>query len=137
MDRAAWHTGGHAGVRIEGVSVHAWSEEVAAKVIGPHYAIHFVEGYPRRRDRTRTYDLWAWCSNPSKIAKKVILSITHPESDFDDRPRGRKGKYDYKLHLHLDVMDDLLFHDGRDGGDGPSNRKPRHDSSRTMGGRTC
>jgi hypothetical protein len=25
---------------IEGVPVHAWSEEVAARVIGPHCAIH-------------------------------------------------------------------------------------------------
>jgi hypothetical protein len=108
---------------IEGVPVHAWSEEVAAKVIGPHCAIHYVEGYSRRRDRTRTFNLWAWSFDPSKIAKQVILSITHPDSDFNERQRGRKGKYDYKLHLHLDILEDLSFQDGRGGGNG---RKPRH-----------
>jgi hypothetical protein len=58
-----------------------------------------------------------WSSDPSKIAKKVILSVTHPDSDFDNHLRVRKGKYDYKLHLHLDIMEDLSFQDGR-GGDG-------------------
>jgi hypothetical protein len=39
--------------------VHAWSEAVAAEIIGPTCAIHYVDGYTRRWDRTRTYDLWA------------------------------------------------------------------------------
>ncbi|CAM0146219.1 unnamed protein product, partial [Urochloa decumbens] len=51
-------------LRIEGLPVHAWSEEVAAKIIGQHCAIHYIEGYSRRQERTRTYDLWAWSSNP-------------------------------------------------------------------------
>jgi hypothetical protein len=67
-------------LRIEGVPVHAWSEQVAAQVIAPHCAIHYVEGYSRRQDRTRTYDLWAWCSDPSKIAKRVLLSVTDPDT---------------------------------------------------------
>ncbi|CAO2194966.1 unnamed protein product [Urochloa humidicola] len=121
-------------LRIEGVPVHAWSEAVAAKVIGPTCAIQFVEGYSRRRDRTRTYDLWAWSSNPSKIPKKVILTITDPDREVSgndddvhhrDLPQGRKRGLEYKLHLHLDVVEDLSFHGGP--GSGTGNRKPRRE----------
>nr|XP_034571018.1 uncharacterized protein LOC117835808 [Setaria viridis] len=72
------------------------------------------------QDRTRTYDLWAWCANPSKIPKKVLLTISDPDGEQD----GYKGGYDYKLHIHLDVVEDLSFNDGL-GGEG--HRKPRHE----------
>jgi hypothetical protein len=53
------------------------------------------------------------------------LSFTHPDSNFDERPRGRKGKYDYILHLHLGVVEELSFHDGWGGRSTTPNRKPR------------
>jgi hypothetical protein len=111
-------------LRIEGVPVHAWSEAVAAEIIGPTCAIHYVDGYTRRRDRTRTYyDLWAWSSNPSKIPKKALLTITDPDREDDDehhdRPCGRKRALSYNwLHIHLDVVEDLSFHGGRGAGGG-------------------
>ncbi|CAN6222634.1 unnamed protein product [Urochloa humidicola] len=122
-------------LRIEGMPPHAWSEEVAAKVIGQHCAIHYVEGPSRRQDCTRTYDLWAWSANPSKIPKKVLLTITDPDREivtdedmelYHDPPRGFKGAFDYKLHIHLDVVEDLSFFAGKGGGDG-HNRKPRRE----------
>ncbi|CAO2191243.1 unnamed protein product, partial [Urochloa humidicola] len=123
-------------LRIEGVPVHAWSEETVAKVIGPNCAIHYVEGQSRRRDRTRTYDLWAWSSNPSKIPKRVMLTITDPDREhtaaddvelYYDPPHGIKGALDYKLHVHFDVVEDLSFLDGRRGREGPPNRKARRE----------
>jgi hypothetical protein len=130
-------------LRIEGVPVHAWSEEVAARVIGPTCAIHYVEGYTRRRDRTRTYDLWAWSSNPSKIPKRVMLTISDPDRDeyehnddsaqyHDSPPRGRKRGDVFRLHVHLDVVEDLSFHGGsfhggHGGRDDHPNRKPRRE----------
>ncbi|CAO2046085.1 unnamed protein product [Urochloa humidicola] len=123
-------------LRIEGVPVHAWSEETVAKVIGPNCAIHYVEGQSRRRDRTRTYDLWAWSSNPSKIPKRVMLTITDPDREhtaaddvelYYDPPHGIKRALDYKLHVHLDVVEDLSFLDGRRGREGPPNRKARRE----------
>lgn len=120
-------------LRIEGLPAHAWSEEVVGKIIGQHCAIHYVERHSRRQDRTRTYNPWAWLSNPSKIPKIVLLTITDPDRElasgddvelFHDPPRGYKGAFDYKLHIHLDVVDDLSFFGGRGGGDG-HNRKPR------------
>lgn len=113
-------------LRIEGLPVHAWSEEVLAKIV-PNCTVHFIESHSRRQDRTRTYDLWAWCANPSKIPKKVLLTIVDPDREQDKGElhqnllRGYKGAYDYKLHIHLDVVEDLSFNGGS-GGDG--NRKP-------------
>ena len=89
-------------LRIEGLPAHAWSEEVAGKIIGQHCAIHYVERHSRRQDRTRTYDLWAWSSNPSKIPKIVLFTITDPDRElasgddvelFHDPPRGYKGAF--------------------------------------------
>ncbi|CAN6374717.1 unnamed protein product [Urochloa humidicola] len=123
-------------LRIEGMPPHAWSEEVAAKVIGQHCAIHFVEGSSRRQDRTRTYDLWAWSSNPSRIPKKVLLTITDPDRELaagdavdlhHDPPRGFKGALDYKLHIHLDVVEDLSFLGGGGGREALHNRKQRRE----------
>ncbi|CAO2035622.1 unnamed protein product [Urochloa humidicola] len=123
-------------LRIEGVPVHAWSEEVVANIISPSCAIHYIDGHSRRRDRTRTYDLWAWCANPSKIPKKVLLTVTDPDSDYTtaeeveqhrNPPRQFKRTYDYKVHIHLDVVEDISFFDGRGGRDGPRNRKPRRE----------
>nr|TKW33222.1 hypothetical protein SEVIR_2G218800v2 [Setaria viridis] len=88
----------------------------------------------RRASRAcRTYDLWSWSSNPSKIPNKVLLTITDPDRELaanemhHEPPHAAKGAFDYKLHL--DVVEDLSFlHDG-DGGDWPPNRKARPASS--------
>jgi hypothetical protein len=61
--------------------VHAWNEEVVAQVIGGQCAIHYVEEHSRRCDRTRTYDLWAWCLDPTKVPKGVFLTITDPDRE--------------------------------------------------------
>ncbi|CAN6350864.1 unnamed protein product [Urochloa humidicola] len=123
-------------LRIEGVPVHAWSEEVVANIISPTCAIHYIDGHSRRRDRTRTYDLWAWCENPSKIPKKVLLTVVDPDRDYTvaeeveqhrNPPRQLKRTFDYKVHIHLDVVEDISFFDGRGRRDGPHNRKPRRE----------
>jgi hypothetical protein len=105
---------------------------VVAKLI-PNCAIHYVEGYTHRQDRTRTYDLWAWCSNPSKIPKKVLFSISDPDREqaadaielYYNPSRGFNRAYDYKIHIHLDVVEDLTFDGGH--GDSGDNRKARRE----------
>ncbi|XP_039772050.1 uncharacterized protein LOC120640263 [Panicum virgatum] len=119
-------------LRIEGSPVHAWNEGVAALVIGSQCAIHYVEGKTRRRERTRTYGLWAWCVNPSNIAKEGWHTVTDPDREMDGRrqevevhyeePSGFKFGITYKLFIHLDVVEDLSFIQGP-GGD--PNRKTR------------
>jgi hypothetical protein len=122
-------------LRIESLPVHAWNEAVVAQVIGEQCAIHYVEEYSRRCDRTRTYDLWAWCADPSKVPKGVLLTIVDPDSEqsltgnnryeiLHDPPADYKGAFDYELKLHVDVVEDLLFlHGGWR--DAPPNRKAR------------
>jgi hypothetical protein len=121
-------------LRIENLPVHAWSEEVVAQVIGDQCAIHYVGEYSRRCDRTRTYDLWAWCADPTKVSKRVLLTIVDPDSEqvnnryefLHDPPADHKGAFDYELKLHLEVVEDLLFLHGG-GRDAPPNRKPRRE----------
>lgn len=121
-------------LHIESLPVHAWKESVVAEIIGEQCAIHYVEEYSRRCDRTKTYDLWAWCADPTKVPKAVLLTITDPDSEpsnqhydfLHDPAADYKGAYDYKLKIHLAVVEDLLFLHG--GGRGaPPNRKPRRE----------
>jgi len=46
-------------IRIEGIPPHAWGEDVAALILGRSCAIHYVDEHTRRRERTRTYDVWS------------------------------------------------------------------------------
>nr|CAB3460114.1 unnamed protein product [Digitaria exilis] len=106
-------------LRIELLPVHAWNETVVAQIIGEQCAIHYVEEYSRRCDRTRSYDLWAWCADPSKPVNGQYEFLHDPPADY-------KGAYDYKVKIHLAVVEDLLFLHGG-GRDAPPNRKPRRE----------
>jgi hypothetical protein len=44
-------------VRVEGIPVHCWGDEVASKALGKSCAIHYVQERTRRRERTRSFDL--------------------------------------------------------------------------------
>jgi hypothetical protein len=107
-------------LHIEGVPIHAWKESVMSQVIGKLCSVHYVDEHNRRRERTRTYDLWAWSINPSGIAKEVWLTITDPDefpsSEFQvhhSAPMGLKFGLSYKLLIHVDVVEDLSFIEGR------------------------
>lgn len=43
---------------MEGIPMHARTEVVAAKLIGPRCAINFIEKYTRRHNYNHTFDLW-------------------------------------------------------------------------------
>jgi hypothetical protein len=114
-------------VRIEGVPVHCWAEEVAAKALGRSCAVHYLEETTRRRQRTRSFDLWAWCCDPCDIPTEVQLTVTEPDRGHPhhDEPVDLKRSQVYNLRNHLEVVEDLTFlqNPGRLGG--PSNRKAR------------
>lgn len=117
-------------LRLEGVPIHAWEEQVAAKIIGRFCAIHYVEEKTRRQKRTRTYDLWAWSSDPNKIAKVVWLTITDPDRGVEagvevhpEEPTGKKHGLSYKVLIHLEVVDDLSV--SQVGGGGPGRKRRR------------
>jgi hypothetical protein len=114
-------------VRIEGVPVHCWAEEIATLVIGKDCAIQYLEETTRRRQRTRSFDLWAWCRDPCGIPMEVVLTVTEPDRGHphrDDPIYVKRGQV-YVLRNHLEVVEDLtLLHDpGRLAG--PENRKAR------------
>jgi hypothetical protein len=114
-------------VRIEGIPVHCWAEEVAAMALGKSCAVHYLEETTRRRQRTRSFDLWAWCFDPCDIPTEVLLTVTEPDRGHphQDEPLDLKRGQVYVLRNHLEVVEDLTFlqEPGRLGG--PLNRKAR------------
>jgi hypothetical protein len=62
------------------ILVLSWNEEVATLIIGSHFATHFVEESSFRM-RTRTFDLWAWCSNSNMVPRVAWLTITDPANE--------------------------------------------------------
>ncbi|CAD6255677.1 unnamed protein product [Miscanthus lutarioriparius] len=98
-------------VRIEGIPVHCWAEELAAKALGKTCtAVHYLEETTRRRS-----------------ALEVQLTVTEPDRGHPhhDEPVDIKRGQVYILRNHLEVVEDLTFlqEPGRIGG--PANRKAR------------
>ncbi|XP_035819177.1 uncharacterized protein [Zea mays] len=125
-------------VRVEGISVHCWGEDVASKALGKSCAIHYVQERTRRRERTRSFDLWAWCSDPCDIPKEVLLTVLEPDRELppistplalvgaqQDAPADLKAGHVYTLRNHIEVVEDLSFLRGRGSRGGPPNRKQR------------
>jgi hypothetical protein len=105
--------------------MHAWNEEVVALIIGSHCATHFVEE-SSFRTRTRTFDLWVWCSDPCLVPCEAWLTITDPDSGVvvhPVRPVGIKHGLLYKVLIHMKVIEDLNFSLG--GGGGPGRKRHR------------
>jgi hypothetical protein len=126
--------------RIEGISLppHAWGADVAEKILGKSCAIHYVEEHTRRREKTRTYDLWAWCSDPCKIPTEVWLTITDPDMEpppvdiplshdavHHDPPTDIKHGLVFRVLPHVATIEDLSFIRENGGPGGPPNRKRR------------
>ncbi|CAD6339926.1 unnamed protein product [Miscanthus lutarioriparius] len=123
-------------VRIEGIPLHAWGLEVDEKVLGKECAIHHVEEHTRRKERTRTFDLWTWCSDPCKIPTEVWLTIADPDVEqppvdipqapvHRDPPTNIKHGLTYRILPHVATVEDLSFIRGNGGPGGPPNRKRR------------
>jgi hypothetical protein len=101
-------------------------EDVASKALGKSCAIHFVQERTRRRERTRSFDLWAWCSDPCDIPKEVLLTVLEPDRELPpvntplalvgaqhDDPADLKAGHVYTLRNHIEVVEDLSFLRGR------------------------
>jgi hypothetical protein len=127
-------------VRVEGIPVHCWGEEVAARALGKSCAIHYVQERSRRKERTRSFDLWAWCSDPCDIPKEVSLSVAEPDRElpppgaplplvgvFHELPTDLKEGHVYTIRNHIEVVEDLSFIRGRDAREGPTCRRPRRE----------
>jgi hypothetical protein len=127
-------------VRVEGIPVHCWGDEVAARALGKSCVIHYVQERSRRREHTRSFDLWAWCLDPCDIPKEVWLSVIEPDRElpppgaplplvgaFHDLPTDLKEGHVYTIRNHIEVVEDLSFIRGRDAREGPTCRRPRRE----------
>jgi hypothetical protein len=127
-------------VRVEGIPIHSWREDVASRSLGRSCAIHFVQESSRCRERTRSFDMWAWCSDPCEIPKEVWLTVTKPDRELPsvgtpltlvgaqhEDPTDLKRGHVYTLCNHIEVVEDLTFIRGRGRRGGPPNRMPRRE----------
>jgi hypothetical protein len=100
---------------------------VVARVLGKSCAIHYIQERARRRERTRSFDLWAWCSDPCEIPKEDWLTVTEPDREPPpvstplplagvnyDVPSDLKKGHVYTLRNHVEIVEDLSFLRGRD-----------------------
>lgn len=102
---------------IEGLPQHAWFMEVASKVLCDEALIHYVEEDTRLRVNQRVYECWALCQDPSRIPQTVFLTLAKHEPDprknaqvYFVRPRGMKPGFVFKVLIHIDAVEDLMFY---------------------------
>jgi hypothetical protein len=88
----------HVKLSIEGIPHHAWSQEIADKILCDEAIIHHVEEDTRKKIDLRTFQCWAFSKEPSRIPQTVFLTLVNKEIDcFKDsqvhfvRPRGGGG----------------------------------------------
>jgi hypothetical protein len=106
----------HIRLSIEGMPHHASHQEVTEKVLCDEAIIHHVEEESRRRTGLRAYRCWAFSKDPSKISQTVFLTITEPKTSLLTaqvhfvRPREVVNGHVFKILIHLDVVEDLMFY---------------------------
>jgi hypothetical protein len=101
---------------------------VAAQALGRSCAVHYLEEKTRHHERTRMFDLWAWCCDPCDIPNEVVLTVTEPDREQPPHHASvdLKRAQMFLLCNHLEVIEDLSFlHGGMEGE--PFNRKPRRE----------
>ncbi|XP_037481200.1 uncharacterized protein LOC119358917 [Triticum dicoccoides] len=65
----------HVYLCIESTPLNAWSESVAAQVLGPETFIHYFNIANLRQEDATCIKLWAWSANPSSIPKVQNVTI--------------------------------------------------------------
>jgi hypothetical protein len=107
----------HIKLSIEGLPHHAWNQTIADKVLCDEALIHHVEESTRRKADLRAYQCWAFSKDPSRIPQEVFLTLTqHDENVQRDAqihfviPSGVKKAHVFKVLVHIDVVEDLMFH---------------------------
>jgi hypothetical protein len=79
--------------------------------------IHHVEENSIKRIEQHTFDCWVLTKDPSRIPQVVFLSLVRYESDprrsaqiHFVRPRGVKTHHVFRVLIHIDAVEDLLFY---------------------------
>jgi hypothetical protein len=107
----------HVRLCIEGIPHHAWCREMAEKVLCDEALIHHVEESSMDRNDQRFFNCWVFTKDPSRIPQTVFLSLLFYEVDpwkHDlvnfSRPRSVKQSHVFRVLIHIDAIEDLLFY---------------------------
>ena len=107
----------HVKLSIEGIPHHAWYQEIADKVLCDEAVIHHVEEVTRRRIDQRAYQCWVFTKDPSRIPQVVYLSLLQYAGELNAdaqihfvRPKGIKRGHVFRILVHIDFVEDLLFY---------------------------
>lgn len=107
----------HVKLSIEGLPQHAWFQEIADKVLCDEAIIHHVEEETRKRLDHRAYRCWAFSKDPSSIPQTVYLTLAKHEPDpkrnvqiHFNRPRSMKAGFVFRVFIHIDAIEDLMFY---------------------------
>jgi hypothetical protein len=107
----------HVRLCIEGIPHHAWSKEVADKVLDDEAFIHHVEQETVEKIDQRSFNCWVFCKDPSRLPQIVFLAMAIFEREiaphdrgFFVRPRAVKHSHVFKVLIHVDAVEDLLFY---------------------------
>jgi hypothetical protein len=86
-------------------------------VLGDASIIHHVEECMRKRTDQRAFQCCAFSKDPSNLHQIIFLTLTKYEavSQWDAQihlvhPRGFKNAYMFKVIIHIDVVEDLMFY---------------------------
>jgi hypothetical protein len=104
-------------ISLEGLPHHAWSQEMAQRVLGDEAVIHHVEQVSRRREDYTYFACWAFSQHPSRIPQTVYLTLTdsqaHPGPDAQlhfSRPRNVQWGQVFRVLVHIDSVENLLYY---------------------------
>jgi hypothetical protein len=90
---------------------------VIDKVLCDKAIIHHVEEATKRKLDQHAFQCWAFSKDPSKIPQVVFLTLVgngdeacrDPQIHFV-RPREVEKAHMFKVFIHIDVVEDLLFY---------------------------
>jgi hypothetical protein len=107
----------HVKLSMEGIPHHAWSQEIADKILCDEAIIHHVEEDTRKKIDFHTSQCWAFSKDPSRIPQTVFLTLVNKEIDCFRgsqvhfvRLRGVRKAHVFKILIHINVVEDLLFY---------------------------
>jgi hypothetical protein len=107
----------HVRLSLEGIPQHAWCRDIIEKVLCDEAIVHHVEEVMVQQVEHRIYECWALSKDPSRIPQSVYLSLAKNEADPSrcaqthlTRPRSVKDCHVFRILIHIDVVEDLMFY---------------------------
>ncbi|KAM3210250.1 hypothetical protein ACQJBY_064337 [Aegilops geniculata] len=100
----------HIHLCIEGIPLNAWSDSVAAQVLGPDTFVHYFDIATLYREDASCLRLWAWFDNPSSIPKVQHVTfapwVPNGPGGAPSAAIGHRG-FRRRAIVHLDRLEDF------------------------------